>query len=224
MAVTSLARPGQRPAGTSELREAIAACWHAFIAVGLMSGLINILYLTGSFYMLEVYDRVLPSRSVPTLVALSILALTLFAFQGVLDVIRSRILVRIAATLDERLSARVYDIVVQLPLKTKSQGDGLAPLRDLDQIRSFLVTTGPLALFDLPWMPIYVLICFLFHPWIGVAALIGAAILASLTLVSELMTQRPSRMAAMNIGARNALAESGRRNAEVLRAMGMAPR
>ena len=74
MAVTSLARPGQRPAGTSELREALAACWHAFIAVGLMSGLINMLYLTGSFYMLEVYDRVLPSRSVPTLIALSILA------------------------------------------------------------------------------------------------------------------------------------------------------
>ena len=115
----SLARPGQRPGGTSELREALAACWHAFIAVGLMSGLINILYLTGSFYMLEVYDRVLPSRSVPTLIALSILALTLFAFQGVLDVIRSRILVRVAASLDERLSSRVYDIVVQLPLRAK---------------------------------------------------------------------------------------------------------
>ena len=141
----SLARPGLSGARSSELREAMSACWHAFIAIGFMSGLVNILYLTGSFYMLEVYDRVLPSRSVPTLVALSILALTLFAFQGVLDVIRSRVLVRIAATLDERLSSRVYDIVVQLPLRTKAQGDGLAPLRDLDQIRAFLVTTGPLA-------------------------------------------------------------------------------
>src|SRR5437763_11765921 len=137
MAVTSLARPGQRPAGTSELREALAACWHAFIAVALMSGLINILYLTGSFYMLEVYDRVLPSRSVPTLVALSILALTLFAFQGVLDILRSRVLVRIAASLDERLSTRVYDIVVQLPLRSRMPGDGLAPVRDFDQIRTF---------------------------------------------------------------------------------------
>ena len=222
--MVSAARPAPRAAPTSELREALSACWHAFIAIGLMSGLVNILYLTGSFYMLEVYDRVLPSRSVPTLVALSILALTLFAFQGVLDVIRSRVLVRIAATLDERLSARVYDIVVQLPLRTRAQGDGLAPLRDLDQIRSFMVTTGPLALFDLPWMPIYVLICFLFHPWIGVAALIGAFILTSLTLASEFMTRRPSRMAAMHVGQRNALAEAGRRNAEVLRAMGMAPR
>jgi PrtD family type I secretion system ABC transporter len=224
MSSMSLARPGLSGARSSELREAMSACWHAFIAIGFMSGLVNILYLTGSFYMLEVYDRVLPSRSVPTLVALSILALTLFAFQGALDVIRSRVLVRIAATLDERLSSRVYDIVVQLPLRTKAQGDGLAPLRDLDQIRAFLVTTGPLALFDLPWMPIYVLICFLFHPWIGVAALIGATILTSLTLMSEFLTRRPSRMAAPQVGARNALAEAGRRNAEVLRAMGMAPR
>src|SRR5258707_8591717 len=136
MSSMSLARPGQSGVRTSELREAMSACWHAFIAIGFMSGVVNILYLTGSLYMLEVYDRVLPSRSVPTLVALSILALTLFAFQGVLDVIRSRILVRVAATLDERLSSRVYDIVVQLPLRTRAQGDGLAPLRALDQIRS----------------------------------------------------------------------------------------
>src|SRR6185436_3702303 len=224
MSSMSVVRPAARPAPSSELRDALSACWHAFIAIGLMSGLINILYLTGSFYMLEVYDRVLPSRSVPTLVALSILALTLFAFQGVLDVIRSRVMVRIAASLDERLSNRVYDIVVQLPLRSRMPGDGLAPIRDLDQIRSFLIGTGPLALFDLPWMPIYVLICFLFHPWIGVAALIGALILTSLTLASEFMTRRPSRMAAMQVGARNSLAEAGRRNAEVLRAMGMAPR
>jgi PrtD family type I secretion system ABC transporter len=220
----SLARSAPRAQQTSELREALAACWHAFIGVGLMSGLINILYLTGSFYMLEIYDRVLPSRSVPTLVALSVLALTLFAFQGVLDLIRSRILVRVAASLDERLSGRVYDMVVQLPLRSKTAGDGLAPLRDLDQIRSFLVTTGPLALFDLPWMPIYILICFLFHPWIGIAALVGAVILTSLTLMSEIMTRRPSRMAMGHVGARNSLAEAGRRNAEVLLAMGMAPR
>ncbi len=224
MALMNLGRAPGRPAPSSELREALAACWHAFIAIGLMSGLINMLYLTGSFYMLEVYDRVLPSRSVPTLIALSILALTLFAFQGVLDVIRSRVLVRIAASLDERLSARVYDIVVQLPLRSRMPGDGLAPLRDLDQIRSFLIGTGPLALFDLPWMPFYIFICFLFHPWIGVAALIGALILTSMTLLSEFMTRKPSRASMAHVGQRNGLAEASRRNAEVIRAMGMAPR
>jgi len=224
MALMNLARGPGRPTPSSELHEALAACWHAFIAIGLMSGLINILYLTGSFYMLEVYDRVLPSRSVPTLVALSILALTLFTFQGVLDVIRSRVMVRIAASLDERLSSRVYDIVVQLPLRSKTPGDGLAPIRDLDQIRSFLISTGPLALFDLPWMPIYVFICFLFHPWIGTAALVGALILTSLTVLSEFKTRKPSRASMVHVGARNALAETSRRNAEVIRAMGMAPR
>jgi ATP-binding cassette subfamily C protein len=220
----SPARPATRSQASSELREALAACWHAFIGVALLSGLINILYLTGSFYMLEIYDRVLPSRSIPTLVALSILAVTLFAFQGILDVIRSRILVRIAASLDEQLSGRVYDIVVQLPLRTKLQGDGLAPLRDLDQIRAFLVTSGPLALFDLPWMPLYIIICFLFHPWIGVAALIGALILTSLTLISEFRTRGPARIASGHIGTRNSLADASRRNAEALHAMGMAPR
>ena len=223
MSLTSV-RPGGGPAPSSELREALSACWHAFVAVGLMSGLINILYLTGSFYMLEVYDRVLPSRSIPTLVALSILALTLFAFQGILDVIRSRILVRVAASLDEKLSSRVYDIMVQMPLRSKGQSDSLAPMRDLDQIRAFLVSSGPLALFDLPWMPFYVLLCFLFHPWIGIAALVGCVILTSLTLFSEFMTRRPSRAAMMHAGSRNTLADAGRRNAEVLQAMGMAPR
>src|SRR3954471_8392566 len=138
MALMNLARGPGRPATSSELREALAACWHAFIGIGLMSGLINILYLTGSFYMLEGYDRVLPSRSEPPLVALSILALTLFAFQGVLDVIRSRVMIRVAATLDERLASRIYDAVVQMPLRAKGQGDGLSPMRDLDQIRAFL--------------------------------------------------------------------------------------
>src|SRR5436189_1945778 len=153
MALMNLARAPGRPAPSSELREALAACWHAFIAIALMSGLINILYLTGSFYMLEVYDRVLPSRSVPTLVALSILALTLFTFQGMLDVLRSRVLVRIAASLDERLSTRVYDIVVQLPLRARMPGDGLCPLRCLDQIRSFLICSRPRPSPDLSWMP-----------------------------------------------------------------------
>jgi ATP-binding cassette subfamily C protein len=215
-------RPGQK--GSSELRDALWLCWSAFVGVALLSGVINILYLTGSFYMLEVYDRVLPSRSIPTLIGLSVLALTLYAFQGVLDILRARILVRIGTALDERLSARVYDIVVQLPLRTRMPGDGLTALRDLDQIRAFLSSGGPPAMFDLPWMPIYILICFIFHPWIGVAALIGAMILATITILTEVMTREPTRAATTHAAQRNSLAESGRRNAEVMRAMGMGAR
>ena len=105
--------------------------------------------------MLQVYDRVLPSRHVPTLVALFVLVTALYAFQGILDMTRGRLLVRIGAFLDEQLSGRVYDVVVRLPLKTQNRADGLQSMRDLDQLRSFLSGTGPTALCDLPWMPLY---------------------------------------------------------------------
>jgi ATP-binding cassette subfamily C protein len=193
----------------------------AFIGVGVMSGLVNVLYLTGSFFMLEVYDRVIPSRSVPTLVGLAVLALVLYAFQGALETLRARILTRVGAALDEALSGRVFDIVVRGPLKGTTQGDGLLPLRDLDQLRGFLGGTGPSAFFDLPWMPIYLVICFLFHPLIGVAALVGAIALAILGLLTDGATRRPAQTATGHGMRRNGLAEAGRRNAEVLAAMGM---
>ncbi|CAA2104476.1 Type I secretion system ATP-binding protein PrsD [Methylobacterium bullatum] len=206
---------------SAEIISALASCRTAFIGVAVMSGLVNILYLTGSFFMLEVYDRVIPSRSVPTLVGLVILALVLYGFQGVLETIRSRILARVGASLDEALSARVFDIVVRAPLKGATPGDGLLPLRDLDQLRAFLGGTGPSAFFDLPWMPIYVFICFLFHPLIGIAALVGAAVLAVLALTTDRSTRAPTQTATAHGMRRNGLAEAGRRNAEVLAAMGM---
>ncbi|TIS73113.1 MAG: type I secretion system permease/ATPase, partial [Mesorhizobium sp.] len=119
--------------------------------------------------MLQVYDRVLPSRSVPTLVALIILVAVLYAFQGVLEAIRARVLTRIGAGIDELIAGRVFNCLVRLPLRTPDRGEGLQALRDLDQVSGFLSSPGPGALFDLPWMPLYVVICFLFHPWIGVA-------------------------------------------------------
>ena len=138
--------------------------------------------LTGSFFMLQVYDRVLPGRSIPTLVALLFLATVLYAFQGGLDLVRNRISARIGRYFDERLGLRVFDSLVRLPLKTRGDGDGMQPLRDLDQVRSFLSGGGPIALFDLPWMPIYLGICFLFHFWIGVTALIGGLLLVAITV------------------------------------------
>ena len=114
------AAPGVR---RSELGEALRACRSAFIGVGVMSCMINLLYLTGSIFMLEVYDRVLPSRSVPTLVGLVILAAGLFTALGLLDMIRGRILVRIGGKLDEALSARVYETNERLPQKAGNRGD-----------------------------------------------------------------------------------------------------
>src|SRR3569623_948842 len=208
----------------SELNEALRSCRSAFLGVGVMSCIINLLYLTGSIFMLEVYDRVLPSRSVPTLVGLVILAAGLYFAQGLLDLLRARILVRIGTRLDDALSGRVYETIVRLPLKVGNRTDGLQPLRDLDSVRSFLSGAGPNAMFDLPWLPIYLVICFLIHPYIGLAALFGAVVLGVITMLTEVMTREPTRAATNFAMARQTLAETSRRNAEVLTAMGMTSR
>jgi PrtD family type I secretion system ABC transporter len=208
----------------SELGDALRACRSAFIGVGVMSCIINLLYLTGSIFMLEVYDRVLPSRSVPTLVGLIVIASGLYIGQGILDLIRGRILGRIGTSLDEALNARVFDTVVRLPLIVGGRNEGLQPLRDLDNVRAFLGSMGPGAFFDLPWLPFYLAICFAFHVLIGLTALVGAIILVSLTLVTEVMSRQPAREAMGLAARRNDLAAASRRNAEVLVAMGMAGR
>jgi PrtD family type I secretion system ABC transporter len=215
------AAPGVR---RSELGDALRACRGAFIGVGIMSCMINLLYLTGSLFMLEVYDRVLPSRSVPTLVGLAILAGGLYMAQGALDLIRVRILGRIGTALDESLNSRVFDTIVRLPLTIGARNEGLQPLRDLDNIRSFLSGMGPGAFFDLPWLPFYLAICFAFHVMIGLTALVGAVILITLTIVTEFMSRRPAREALGLAARRNDLAATSRRNAEVLVAMGMSGR
>ncbi len=208
----------------SELGEALRACRTAFIGVGLMSCIINLLYLTGSIFMLEVYDRVLPSRSVPTLIGLIIIATLLYLAQGVLDLVRGRILGRIGTALDEALNARVFDIVVRLPLTVGARSEGLQPLRDLDNVRSFLGGMGPSAFFDLPWLPLYLGICFAFHVMLGLTALVGAIVLVALTVLTEYLSRQPAKEAMGLAARRNDLAAASRRNAEVMVAMGMVGR
>jgi len=215
------AAPGVR---RSELGEALRACRDAFIGVGVMSCIINLLYLTGSIFMLEVYDRVIPSRSVPTLIGLIVLAAGLYAAQGGLDMLRGRILGRVGTALDEAINARVFDTIVRLPLVAGNRNEGLQPLRDLDNIRSFLGSMGPGAFFDLPWLPFYLAICFAFHWLLGLTALVGAIILVTLTLITEFMSRTPAREAMTLAARRNDLAATSRRNAEVLVAMGMSGR
>jgi ATP-binding cassette subfamily C protein len=219
----STGSPAGKPdsSATSELLSALGACRGAFVGIGLFSILINVLMLTGSLYMLEVYDRVLPSRSVPTLIGLSILTAALFLFQAVLEATRGRLLVRIGNQLDFELGTRIYDLVVRLPLRARPGSDSVQPVRDLDTIRSFLSGAGPTALFDLPWLPLYLAICFGFHFWIGLTALVGALILVALTLLTEVLSRRPVKSVNAHSAARMRFAEASRRNAEVLTAMGM---
>jgi PrtD family type I secretion system ABC transporter len=213
-------------AGTtrSELAAAMSACRAAWIGIGILSGILNVLTLTGSFYMLLIYDRVLPSHSVPTLIGLSMLALILYSAQGMIDLIRGRLTVRIGLWVDEAVSGRVYDALIRLPMKAGSQGDGLQSLRDLDNVRSFLSGLGPSALFDLPWMLVYLVICFAFHVLIGTVALAGAIVLVILTLITEAKTREPNRAVTADAMVRNGWAERTRRTAEVIASMGMARR
>jgi PrtD family type I secretion system ABC transporter len=196
----------------------------AFSGVALVSGVVNILALTSPIFMLQVYDRVLASGSVPTLVGLALLAVGLYAFQCMLDIIRSRVLIRVGEHFDMQYSGQVHDAVVRLPLVARTSGDGLQPLRDLDNVRTFVSGTGPTAFFDLPWMPLYLGICFLFHFWIGVTALSGAIVLVALTVLTNIYSQKPIRDTITENMARNRLLEASRRNAEVVQAMGLAGR
>ena len=218
------ARPVLQPSGTpkSELRQALAACRSAFIGVAVFSGLVNILMLTGSLFMLEVYDRVLPSRSVPTLIGLMVLAGALFSFQALLEITRGRLLVRVGNHLDYALSPRIFELIVLLPLRVKA-GEA-QPIRDIETVRSFLSGTGPTALFDMPWVPFYLFICFAFHYMIGVTALVGALILICLTVATDFLARDAIKGAGQQGAQRNRLAETGRRNAEVLVAMGISDR
>src|SRR5690606_37673602 len=115
------------------------------------SGIINILALTGAFYMLQIYDRALTSGSVSTLVALSVLAIALYLFQGMFDILRSQILIRLGARLDQQLAPLAHTVSIEMPRYGYSTAEAMERGRDVDTLRGFLSSQGPIALFDLPW-------------------------------------------------------------------------
>lgn len=193
-------------------------------AVALASGVVNLLTLSGSVFMMEIYDRVLPSRSIPTLIGLVIILVAVLGFLAFFDMIRSRILVRLGLSIDEHLGPRVFELVVRNALRPDAEGDGQQPERDLEQVRAFLGSAAPGALFDLPWIPLYLFICFLFHPWIGITALAGALLLIVLTMLAEGLTRGRTRKTVEATLLRNGFSEGARRNSEVAHAMGMVER
>jgi len=189
-----------------------------------MSGIINILALTGSFYMLQIYDRAIPSGNMPTLLALSALAVCLYLFQGMFDVIRSQILVRMGARLDRKIAPMAHQVAIDMPRFGFSTAEALERGRDVDTVRGFLGSQGPIALFDLPWMPIFLVFVYVLHPWLGALTLGGAVILTLLTIANEIMTRRLAGATHQSAVARNAIADSNARNADILKAMGFAGR
>jgi len=204
-----------------ELAAALRDCRSAFWSVAAFSAVVNILMLAGPLYMLQVYDRVLTSRSVPTLIALTALLVGAYGFQAVLDVIRSRIVARSAALLDRRLGTPVHNAVVQLSVR-RLPGDAQQPVRDLDQIRTFLTSAGPISIVDLPWVPFFLIICVLIHPWLGATAAVGALVLLAMTFLTERASRGQQRALMTDSAARSAMVEADRRNGESAVAMGMA--
>lgn len=189
-----------------------------------LSGIINILALTGAFYMLQIYDRALTSGNISTLVAISVLAIGLYFFQGLFDVIRSQILVRIGARLDRKIAPMAHEVAIDMPRFGFSTAEALERGRDVDTVRGFLGSQGPIALFDLPWVPLFLAFVYVLHPYLGALTLGGAFILTILTVVTELMTRRLSGASHQAAITRNAIADSNARNADILKAMGFCGR
>jgi len=189
-----------------------------------LSGIINILALTGAFYMLQIYDRALTSGSISTLVALSVLAIGLYLFQGAFDILRSQILVRLGARLDSRLAPLAHEVVIDMPRYGYSTAEATERGRDVDTLRSFLAGQGPIALFDLPWIPIYLVFVWLLHPMLGLLTLGGALTLAVLTIIAELLIRRHAQTMIKATVTRNAVMDANARNSDILHAMGITRR
>lgn len=203
----------------SEISKCLGQCRGAFLSVGLLSGVANILALTGSIFMLAVYDRVIPSGSVPTLIALGLIVIVVYIFQAFVDISRGRMLTRVGLVIKESLNGRAYDLLVRRAAAGSNEAGGA--VRDLDQLRSFLSSMGPTALFDLPWIPIYIGICFAFHWAIGTAVVVGALFLIALTIASEMLNKRPSQNLHDAMSRRSSLMQASQTNAETLQSMGM---
>lgn len=205
----------------SDLVEALTLCKSAFISAAGFSLVINLLQLVPTIYMLQLYDRVVPTGNLTTLTMLSLILLVLFITLGILEWVRSQILVRVSTRLETLLNERLYKVAYKQALYSGGQRASTQPLDDLTSLRQFMTGSGLFAFFDAPWVPIYLGVMFIFHKWYGWAAVATAIMLVIVAIVQEKATNQLLTEA-------NALAASGRnlvnknlRNAEVIESMGM---
>ncbi|MEO1283154.1 MAG: hypothetical protein AAFV69_15655, partial [Pseudomonadota bacterium] len=199
---------------THALKDVRAACRRAFLGAAAISFFTNLLMLTGPLFMLQVYDRVLTSKSVATLTALFGLAVALFAFMGLLEAIRSRLLVRIGLRVDRLLSSQVFEAAISVsdPARRDVQAQ---LLKDLRNVRQFISSAGTTAFFDMPWAPMYFALLFVFHWTLGALALVGAAILIALSILNEWLSRRPVTETAQHANTCEQLFEAGRQGSEI---------
>jgi ATP-binding cassette subfamily C exporter for protease/lipase len=204
----------------SELTATLWSFRREFMVVGVFSMVANILMLTPTLYMLQVFDRVMISQSGLTLLALSLITLFLFAVMAFSEWARSRLLVRAGVRLDEELNSRVFNASFEAALNQAGRNPVQA-FADLTNIRQFLTGNGIFAFFDAPWTPIYLIVVYMLHPFLGGVALMFALILAGLTYVIHRITHESTASVLKTTGDVNAYVHSKLRNAEVIEALGM---
>ena len=205
----------------SDLQEALNVCRGAFFSAAFFSMFINFLMLVPVIYMLQLYDRVVPTGSESTLYTLTLIMLVLFLTLGLLEWVRTQILVRVSTRLETMLHHRLFEVAFRQSLYSGGMTASAQPLDDLTALRQFLTGNGLFAFFDAPWLPFYIIVMFMFHPWYGWMAILTAIVLLIMAVVNEKLTSAPLSDA-------NTLAASGRaqvnknlRNSEVIEAMGM---
>ncbi|KGU83387.1 type I secretion system permease/ATPase [Pseudomonas mediterranea] len=205
----------------TELESALALCKGSFLSVGFFSFFVNLLMLVPSFYMLQVYDRAVGSASLSTLLMLTLIMLLLMSTMGGLEWVRSRIMVRVSTRLDSLLGQRLFDASFKQALNTGGMNASGQPLSDLSALRQFLTGNGLFAFFDAPWIPIYLGVMFMFHPWYGWMGVLSALLLGALAFVNEKLTRAPLQAANRQQMTATAFISKSLRNAEVVESMGM---
>ncbi|KXG81102.1 type I secretion system permease/ATPase [Pseudomonas mosselii] len=208
------------PTAANEVLRALKACRAGLGNVALFTAVINVLMLAPALYMLQVYDRVLSSRNEMTLLMLSLMALGVFAFMGLLEWLRSQVVIRLGTRMDMNLNPRVFEAAYEASL-AGHRGAAGQMLADLTALRQFATGQALFAFFDAPWFPVYLLVMFLFSPWLGLMALLGAVLLTLLAWVNERLTQAPFAEAGQLSQQAGLEASANLRNAEVIEAMGM---
>ncbi|WP_432450360.1 type I secretion system permease/ATPase [Aliiroseovarius marinus] len=207
--------------GLEELRAARRKTRALFIGVAVFSVFTNLLMLTAPLYMLQLYDRVLGSRSEATLVALTLLMAFLFIMMGVLDYARGRVLARIGAQFQEALDHRVFSAMLRQPANTGPNKSASAGLQDLEAIQRYYSSPVSTAIFDVPWTPLFLFAIVIFHPWLGALALVGGAVLVAITVLNQIFTRVAAQRSVEATLHADHLAEQMRLESEMVRALGM---
>ncbi len=206
--------------GREELRAARKESRSLYWFVAIFSFFVNLLMLTGPLYMLQVYDRVLGSRSEATLIALSLLVAFLYGMMGLLDFARGRVMGRVGARFQARLDRRVFEAVMRRSAIASDEKSATG-LRDLEAVQRLMTSPVLMSLFDIPWTPVFLIGIMIFHPWLGYLALVGGAILIVIALLNQLSTREPVSKANMATFKSENMAEQIRTEAEMIRSLGM---